>query len=150
MARKLRGKVYETRATLLRRFSEPVDPPPHWKMKRWTVVSHNLVPLQYIVIWTISGAINFWALKICMHFTSPFSCRSLLYWDHFALTRKGKMLLTIMNLMPLEGLECMDTVSIRQPSLRDSMNTDSTGIASSFHLYCTGFKNHQYFCGENY
>ena len=38
-ARKLRGKVYETRATLLRRYSEPVEPPPYWKMKRWRVVS---------------------------------------------------------------------------------------------------------------
>lgn len=39
MRKKLRGKVYETRSTLLRRFSEPVEPPPHWKMKRWSEVS---------------------------------------------------------------------------------------------------------------
>lgn len=37
--KRLRGKVYETRATLLRRFSEPVEPPPYWKMKRWANVS---------------------------------------------------------------------------------------------------------------
>ncbi len=35
---KLQGKVYETRASLLRRYSEPVDPPPQWKMDRWTSV----------------------------------------------------------------------------------------------------------------
>lgn len=34
-----RGKVYETRASLLRRHSEPVDPPPYWKMKRWSKVN---------------------------------------------------------------------------------------------------------------
>lgn len=48
MKKKLRGKVYETRATLLRRFSEPVEPPPYWKMKRWTDVSKLAIiqPLQ--------------------------------------------------------------------------------------------------------
>ena len=34
---KLQG-VYETRASLMRRYSEPVDPPPLWKMKRWQKV----------------------------------------------------------------------------------------------------------------
>ena len=33
--KKLQGKVYETRTSLLRRYSEPVDPPPQWKMSRW-------------------------------------------------------------------------------------------------------------------
>ena len=37
---KLQGKVYETRASLLRRYSEPVDPPPLWKIKRFTTVSN--------------------------------------------------------------------------------------------------------------
>ena len=36
--KRLRGKVFETRATLLRRFSEPVEPAPLWKMKRWSQV----------------------------------------------------------------------------------------------------------------
>ena len=36
---KLQG-VYETRASLMRRYSEPVDSPPLWKMKRWQKVRH--------------------------------------------------------------------------------------------------------------
>ena len=40
-AQKLQGKVYETRASLMRRYSEPVDPPPLWKMKRWQQVRGN-------------------------------------------------------------------------------------------------------------
>lgn len=40
--RRLRGKVYETRATLLRRYSEPVDPLPYWKMKRWNKIPPQL------------------------------------------------------------------------------------------------------------
>ena len=35
---KLQGKVYETRASLMRRYSEPVEPPPLWKMQRWSKV----------------------------------------------------------------------------------------------------------------
>lgn len=45
--KRLRGKVYETRATLLRRFSEPVEPPPYWKMKRWEKVSVVTIGLRY-------------------------------------------------------------------------------------------------------
>ena len=36
---KLYGKVFETNASLLRRHSVPVDPPPLWKMKRFSKVS---------------------------------------------------------------------------------------------------------------
>ncbi len=36
--KKLQGKVYETRASLMRRYSEPVDPPPLWKMSQWAKV----------------------------------------------------------------------------------------------------------------
>lgn len=39
MSRK--GKIYETRTSLLRRYLEPVDPPPYWKMKRWSKVNRN-------------------------------------------------------------------------------------------------------------
>lgn len=46
-ARRLRGKVYETRATLLRRYSEPVEPPPYWKMKRWSAVSQKKKSMNY-------------------------------------------------------------------------------------------------------
>lgn len=40
--KKLQGKVYETRASLMRRYSEPVEPPPLWKMKRWEQIPANL------------------------------------------------------------------------------------------------------------
>ena len=36
---KLNGKVYETRASLLKRYPEPVDPPPYWKMSRFSKVT---------------------------------------------------------------------------------------------------------------
>ena len=36
--KKLHGKIYETRASLFRRYSEPVDPSPLWKMRRWQKV----------------------------------------------------------------------------------------------------------------
>ena len=45
-SKRLRGKVYETRATLLRRYSEPVEPPPYWKMKRWSRVSAKSPAVQ--------------------------------------------------------------------------------------------------------
>jgi len=38
LLQKLHGKVYETRASLLRKYSEPVDPPPYWKISRFTKV----------------------------------------------------------------------------------------------------------------
>ena len=44
---KLQGKVYETRASLLRRYSEPVDPPPLWKIKRFNTVSNLSVSISY-------------------------------------------------------------------------------------------------------
>ena len=39
--KKLHGKIYETRASLIRRYSEPVDPTPLWKMKRWDKVKQK-------------------------------------------------------------------------------------------------------------
>lgn len=37
--------MYETRASLLRRYSEPVEQPPLWKMRRWQKVT--LLPLSH-------------------------------------------------------------------------------------------------------
>eukprot|EP00731_Ephydatia_muelleri_P024893 Em0016g1164a len=40
--KKLNGKVYETRASLLRRYSEPVECAPLWKMSKFTKVPASL------------------------------------------------------------------------------------------------------------
>ena len=56
--KKLQGKVYETRASLMRRYSEPVEPPPLWKMKRWELVSLSLLRM-YILYIIISIPVEF-------------------------------------------------------------------------------------------
>jgi hypothetical protein len=43
--KRLQG-VYETRASLMRRYSEPVDPPPLWKMKRWQKIGPMLTTFR--------------------------------------------------------------------------------------------------------
>lgn len=40
--KKLQGKIYETRASLFRRYSEPVDPPPLWKLSRFSRIPPTL------------------------------------------------------------------------------------------------------------
>ena len=93
------GKVYETRASLLRRHSEPVEQPPLWKMKRWQQVSFLLE----------SGHDN-------CNTRGPSHSRLVQCSPHFRARRPAQLPSTTMPPMLSHELESLATAYTRQPS----------------------------------